>query len=196
MRPNITEGKFEKVTEQPWAQGLALGTHRLKESWLQKRFDHLDAEGFPTPLPELLQLPDAQLDATYSVEPGDLNELSTWELMVQTGEMTDDAMRQCSRLPFMEYEVSGWLDFEGLEEAKELLMSPKQRRIQAGVDPMLSNQGLNPEQRRLKNKRRNDRIAGLKKGVRAGMDKMRAMAEEGYDARQIGLRLSVPEEDS
>ena len=38
LRPNISEGKFEKVTEQPWAQGLRLGTHRLRRSWVEKRF--------------------------------------------------------------------------------------------------------------------------------------------------------------
>ena len=113
--------------------------------------------------------------------------------MVKTGEMTEDAMRECSRMPFMEYEVRGWLDMEGLEGAKDLLTSPKQRRIEAGVDPMLSSQGLNPEQRRRKNKRRIDRNAELKKGVRAGMDKMRAMAEEGYDSRQIALSLITPQ---
>ena len=37
LRPNITEGKFEKVTEQSWAQGLKLGTHRLRTSWIEKR---------------------------------------------------------------------------------------------------------------------------------------------------------------
>ena len=36
-------------------------------------------------------------------------------------------------------------------------------------------------------------IVGLSKGVRAGMDKMRAMAAEGYDTRQIGLKLIVPQ---
>ena len=85
------------------------------------------------------------------------------------------------------------LDFEGLEVAKELLISPKKRRIEAGVDPMLSNQGLNPEQRRLKTKMRIERIGDLKNGVRSGLEKMRAMAAEGYDTRQIGLRLIVPQ---
>ena len=45
--------------------------------------------------------------------------------MAKTGEMTEEALRECSRLPFMEYEVAGQLDFEGLEEAKELLISPR-----------------------------------------------------------------------
>ena len=77
-----------------------------------------------------------------------------WNLMVKTGEMTEDAMRECSRMPFMEYEVSGMLDFEGLEEAKELLISPKKMRLAAGVTVMLSSQGPSIEQRRQKNKRR------------------------------------------
>ena len=80
-----------------------------------------------------------------------MSELRTWQLMAETGEMTEEALRKCSLMPFMEYEVSGLLDFEGLEEAKELLISPKKRRIEAGVDVMLSSQGLSTEQRRLKN---------------------------------------------
>ena len=123
-RPNISEGKFEKVTEQPWAQGLRLGTHRLRSSWVKKRFDNLDEQGFPQPLPED-KLPESQIDMSYSVEPGNLNELSTWHLMAATGEMTEEALRQCSLLPFMEYEATGMLDFEGLEEATGTLISPK-----------------------------------------------------------------------
>ena len=73
LRPNITEGKFEKVTEQSWAQGLKLGTHRLRNSWVQKRFDNLDEQGFPNPLPED-KLPESQIDASYHVEPGNLME--------------------------------------------------------------------------------------------------------------------------
>ena len=64
------------------------------------------------------------------------------------------------------------LDFEGLEEAKKLLISPKQRRIEAGLDVMLSSQGLNVEQRRERNKRRSERMDETKKGVkrRSGED--------------------------
>ena len=35
LRPNISEKKFGKVTEQPWAKGLSLGTHRLKNVGLR-----------------------------------------------------------------------------------------------------------------------------------------------------------------
>ena len=110
LRPNISAGKFEKVTEQPWAQGFRLGTRRLRSSWVQKRFDHLDEQGFPQPLPED-KLPESQIDGSYSVGPGNLNELSTWQLMAESGDMTEEALRQCSLMPFMEYEVSGLLDF-------------------------------------------------------------------------------------
>ena len=105
LRPNLSKGKFEKVTEQPWAQNIKLGTHRLRQSWVQKRFDNLDENLFPKPLPED-KLPESQIDASYNVEPGHLNELSTWQLMVESGEMTQEAMKECAMLPFMEYEVS------------------------------------------------------------------------------------------
>ena len=191
LRPNITEGKFEKVTEQPWASGLKLGTHRLRTTWVEKRFHNLDEQGFPKPLTED-KLPESQLDASYNVEPGNLNELSTWKLMAEKGEMTEEALRHCSRMPFMEYEVSGLLDFEGLEEAKELLISPKQQRIKAGIDPMLTRQGLTPEERRLKNKRRIQRLEEKKKCVTETLEKMRQLQAEGYDARQIAMRLITP----
>ena len=42
LRPMLTEGRFEKATYQAWAEGCKLGTHRLKQSWSQKRFDSLD----------------------------------------------------------------------------------------------------------------------------------------------------------
>ena len=172
LRPNITEGKFERVSKQPWAKDLKFGTHRLRQSWVEKRFDNLDEQGFPMPLPED-KLPEPQLDASYNVEPGNLNELNTWKLMAKEGEMTEEAMRQCSVLPFIEYEMSGLLDFEGLEEAKALLVSPKKRRIEAGLDVMLTSQGLSNEQKRRRGQRRIERMNAQRKGVKDTLVKMR-----------------------
>ena len=163
----------------------------MRSSWVEKRFDNLDEQGFPQPLPEG-NLPESQIDGIYSVEPGNLNELSTWQLMAASSEMTVEALRQCSLLPCMEYEVSCLPDFEGLEEAKELLINPKKRRLEAGVDVMLTSQGPSTEQKRLKNKRRIERMDERKAGVKDTVKKMREMAEEGFEARQIGLKLIVP----
>ena len=144
-RPMLSKGKFEKVSNQAWAEGLKFGTHRLRQSWIEKRFDNLDEKGFPKPLPEDVDvaeedrvLPAEQMDCSYHAEPGSLQELSTWQLMAESGEMSEDALEQCSLLPWMEYEVQGMLDFEGLEEAKELLITPKKRRLEAGIDLMLT----------------------------------------------------------
>ena len=52
LRPMVSQGKFEKVSNQAWAEGLKHGTHRLRQSWIDKRFDNLDEQGFPKPLPE------------------------------------------------------------------------------------------------------------------------------------------------
>ena len=52
LRPNLSKGKFEKVTDQPWADHPQLGTHRLRSSWVEKRFDNLDEQGFPKALPQ------------------------------------------------------------------------------------------------------------------------------------------------
>ena len=194
LRPNLSEGKFEKVTDQPWAKHLKLGTHRLRSSWVEKRFDNLDEQGFPKALPRA-KLLESQMDGSYNVEPdgGSLNELETWKCMAKSGDMTEEALEQCATLPFMEYEVSGLLDFEGLEEeAKKLLTSPKKRRLEAGLDPMLSKQGPSVEQRRKKNKRRVERISEMRDGVKGSVIKMREMAEEGYEPRHIGMKLIIP----
>ena len=95
-------------------------------------------------------------------------------------------------MPFMEYEVNMMPDFEGLDEARELLISPKKQRERAGIDVMLSTQGPTSEQRRLKNKRRLERISEQKGGVKASLEKMRQMSDQGYDTRQIGLSLIKP----
>ena len=193
LRPNITKNTFERANEQPWAYGLKQGTHRLRQSWVDKRFENLDEGGFPKPLTEDAKLPEHQVDASYSIDAGSQNELTTWQLMVQTGEMTEEALRECSLMPFMEYEVSGTLDFEGLEEAKELLASPKKRRIEAGVDPMLSRQGLLPEERRKTKQRRIQNMDEKNSSVKESVKQMRLMADEGYNTRQIGMKLIVPQ---
>ena len=182
-RPMLSKGKFEKVSNQAWAEGLKHGTHRLRQSWVDKRFDNLDEEGFPKPLREDEEvpekdrvLPECQLDCSYHPEePGSLLELSTWKLMTEKGEMSESALRDCSLLPWMEWEVQGMLDFEGLEEAKELLISPKKRRLEAGIDVMLTSQGLSAEKRKQRNLRRIQRLKESKEGVQESIQEMRAM---------------------
>ena len=63
-RPNVDLERFEKVTDQTWAKDLALGTHRLRQSWVDKRFDNVDEEGFPKPLREDEEVPEEDLDDT------------------------------------------------------------------------------------------------------------------------------------
>ena len=200
-RPNVDLERFEKVTDQTWAKDLALGTHRLRQSWVEKRVDNVDEEGFPKPLREDEEvpekdrvLPECQLDCSYHPEePGSLLELSTWKLMTEKGEMSETALRDCSQMPWMEWEVQGMLDFEGLEEAKELLISPKTRRLEAGLDPMLTSQGLTPEKKRQKAVRRQQRMKESKQGVAEKIQDMREMEKEGYGAQQIGLKLILPQ---
>ena len=138
----------------------------MRSSWIEKRFDNLDEQGFPKALPHTM-LPESQMDGSYNVEPdgGSLNELETWKRMAKSGEMSEEALEQCATLPFIEYDVSGLLEFEGLEEAKQLLISPKKRRLEAGLDPMLSKQGPSIEQRRQKDKRRIERMSDMRDGV-------------------------------
>eukprot|EP00959_Pyramimonas_sp_CCMP1952_P464056 9485972-Pyramimonas_sp.AAC.1 len=49
LRPKPTSGRFEKASDERWFQDsdLRLGTHRLRSSWVQKRFENLDDQGIP-----------------------------------------------------------------------------------------------------------------------------------------------------
>ena len=137
LRPVVSQKKFVKVTEQKWAEALPLGTHRLKAEWVQKRFQNLDENGMPKPVVKK-ELP--QEDVTFHGEPGDEQVLTSWKEMARTGEMTKDALRQMTQEPWLEMEVS-CLEMEGLEEAKELLKTPRQRRQELGLDVHLTAQG-------------------------------------------------------
>ena len=92
----------------------------------------------------------------------------------------------------LDTEVHGVLDFEGLGEAKELLKTPKRRRLEAGLDVMLTAQGPTPEKRKERAARRIERLSERREGVKAGILKMRALEAEGYDARQIALQVIAP----
>ncbi len=46
LRPNLEKKCFEKTSGQKWAEGLKLGSHRLKESWFEKRIN-LGDKGMP-----------------------------------------------------------------------------------------------------------------------------------------------------
>ena len=71
------------------------------------------------------------------------------------------------------------LDFEGLEEAKEHLTTPKKRRLEAGIDLMLTSQGPTAEKRKERNKRRIQRMNERKAGVKETIGKMRDLEAEG-----------------
>ena len=45
LRPRVSEGRFVRASEEAWAKELTLGTHRLRDSWVAKRFDHVSEEG-------------------------------------------------------------------------------------------------------------------------------------------------------
>ena len=67
----------------------------------------------------------------------------------------------------------------------------RKRRLEAGVDVMLTAKGLSTEQKRRKNKRMIERLSESMVGLTEMLKKMRDMAKEGYEARQISLKLSL-----
>ena len=192
LRPNLSEKRFVKVSEQPWAEGLKFGTHRLRKSWVDKRYDNLDEDGFPTK-PAEVKLPEVQKDCSYHGEEGSLQELSTWKLMVKEGEMTEEAMRELSLEPWLSYEVQGMLDSEALQQAKELMTGPRKRRLEAGIDPLLTQQGPTEQMRKKRRKRYAMNAAEKDQKVQDNIATMRALKQEGYDVRQVQLQTIVPQ---
>ncbi len=106
--------------------------------------------------------------------------------MVETGEMSEAAMKEASMMPWMEYEVAGVVDFEGLEEAKEFLVTPKKRRLDAGIDVMLTSQAPTAEKKKQRAKRRVERLRERKAGVQESLAEMQKMTEEGMMRGRTG----------
>ena len=98
-RPDFEKNKLVRTDEQQWCQELLnakgenvhLGSHRIKQSWIEKRYQWLDQHGRPYP-PEWLpdkhkngtaklsqDLPDEMKDQTYVEEEGALFNLKSFE---------------------------------------------------------------------------------------------------------------------
>ena len=70
LRPNIKKGELERSADQPWCEGFKFGSHRIRASWSDQRFDHLGEKNVPKDLDwkkheEALELEEEQ---TYMVE--------------------------------------------------------------------------------------------------------------------------------
>ena len=88
-RPALSKGAFVKATDEAWAAGLKAGSHRLRKSWVDKRYDNLDENGLPKRVEPIREKDkEEQGEASYRDDPGDVSALATWQAMVEHGEMT------------------------------------------------------------------------------------------------------------
>ena len=116
--------------------------------------------------------------------------MATWEAMVQSGELTKDALKDLVRQPWLSMEVNDVEGFEGAVEAKELLRTPAQRREALGLDKFLTSQKADPgrqKRRQTGRKVRADARAAARKGTLGGIRKLK---DEGYSLAQA-FEMSV-----
>ena len=78
--------------------------------------------------------------------------LDTWKEMAKTGELSEEQIRELAADPTCEYFVTQYREeVSGIKELSELLKTPKQRRIEQGIDVHLTSQVRgSAEQRQLR----------------------------------------------
>ncbi len=159
MRPDFEAGKLVKTEGQAWCESFPKGTHRMKSSWFDKRFDHLDKEtGIPAP--QKLCEGDMDIEASsgkiiyklptdceqsYWSKPGEKRDFQVWKQMLAAGEITEDQLREWRDQPWFEMEVSTFQGLDGLDQLPKLFQTPKQMRIARGIDVHLTSQRKDEE---------------------------------------------------
>eukprot|EP00959_Pyramimonas_sp_CCMP1952_P159873 3343850-Pyramimonas_sp.AAC.1 len=183
LRPKLSQGAFVKASEEKWFQDgqLKIGQHRLRSSWVEKRFNNLDDEGMPQDVPVLTEKDKAQEgEAGVHGEPGDLSVLATWQDMIASGELTEAAVQDLSRQAWLAMEINDIEGMEGLEEfgcnSWEYLTSQK------------------PDAARQKKRQqgRKDRAEARAESRKGALAAVRALRSEGYSAAQACTQTVVP----
>ena len=195
LRPKLSEGAFVKASEEKWFQDgkLKVGQHRLRSSWVEKRFNNLDDQGMPKDLPPLTDKDKAQEgEAGVHGEPGDLSALATWQDMVASGELTEAALQDLSRQAWLAMEINDIEGIEGLEEAKQLLRTPAQRRQELGLDKYLTSQKPDAARQKKRQQGRKDRAAVRAESRKGALTAVRELRSQGYSAAQACQMTVVP----
>jgi len=194
LRPKVAEHRFVRVADEPWAQDVSIGSHRLRNSWVQTRFEHLGEDGMPTK-PAFLSTPieDQQGDTSYDVEVDEKQELVAWRRMAAEGQLTALQLRELSECPRVQLEVEA-VDFDGLEEMRQLLKSPAELRRERGIDERLTSQLPNRKAAEAKTKKKHQ----LRTQMRAEMREVtqgavQKLTAEGYTVDQISNYLIRPQ---
>ena len=91
----------------------------MRTRWIDKRYDHLDSSGTPEktfrPTEEEKK---TEADPLYHYDKEELCTLSTWEAMVQVGELSQEAYNELSKQPWLEIEMHEYTG-EGLSAQLE-----------------------------------------------------------------------------
>ena len=195
LRPNMKTNKLEKTEGQAWCKDFKLGSHRIQKSWLEGRFSHLDENG--KPCPDFQELDENGMpedcEQTYMVKPGEQRSLAAWKEMRDSGQITEQEMSEWKDEPWFEMAVSSFKGIQGLEEYADLMKTPREQRIERGIDPCLTSQRRDQERaKRLKRKRELRKLARepLRKEAAA---QMRALREQGFSVAQISAAMICPE---
>jgi len=197
LRPDYENGKLRDCTKEDWCSGKdwKLGGHRIKESWIQTRLQHLDVNNKPQPRFQEVDSNGFTKDCeqTYMVKQGEKRSLEVWKKMVEDEEVTDEQVKEFQDEPWFEMSVSTFRNIKGLEECADLLRTPAQQRLAAGLDPKLTTQKANTE-KAASRKRKRDQRTELRKPLRAeAMKQMRDLRQQGHSIAQVSAALICPE---
>ena len=193
LRPNIKKRKFEKTGEQEWSKGMKRGSHRMRTSWLKGRFENFDEKaGMPRRFDHKVK-PEQEIEHTCLPEIGQKRGLSSWQAMLEEGEMSKSDFQELQEEEWFEMEISGLEGIEGLDQYKELMKTPAEQRRERGIDPKLTSQKRDGEKTKAKQRRKEkERVskAEVSKEARAAM---RTLKADGYSIAQIATQCIRPQ---
>ena len=205
-RPKIGEKRFVRVADEAWAQEryekgsskegqlkFPFKSHRLRSSWIEKRFDHLDEEG----IPKKMRLAIEEEEQNYD-EPAKLsdNVLKDCEELHEKGELTKEELEDLRGETWFEQELLIAVEMPEMEKYKEIMKTPAQMRRERGIDEHLTSQvprqrtrsRAQVEKAREKKHQRKIRIANKR-------EELSKLKSEGY-SRAALLRTVVPKAGS
>ena len=147
VRPDFEKKGMVDCTHQKWCKDMKLGSHRIKEQWLEKRFSHLDQDGKPQP--EFQSLDDSfcpdEVEQTCNVQPGEQRSLDVWKQMADAGQITLEQLQEFQEEPWLEIELNNFENIQGIERCQELLQTPAQQMQARAIDLNLTSQRKNVE---------------------------------------------------
>ncbi len=92
LRPDYEQKRLVDCTTEKWCEGWKLGTHRMRQSWFEGRFSHIDEHGKPQPRFQECDENGFTVDTeqTYMVKEGETRTLESWKKMLEDGEINEE----------------------------------------------------------------------------------------------------------